>query len=333
MANYPKKAYFKEATVAQIKKDKEEVRAERDLVDRIEALGAEQFLVVPADVFQFQHWGGEKKFKKHGPEVKPRRFRSIDECVRLRLSPRQRLKDAFDNVRKGYQKGYSFNPLDGNDKRKRVVPLVEVLEGARLFTYAHNFPTSIDVEADYTDAARVARDGGSFLVSVPSRRKKVRRYKLMLKGVPVTGHTPYRVVTPYRFRSQSLDENQEHCCGAKMFSEFRFTGRHAQEGSDVYRVCAHEVAAMYEVAYRMAKHEKNEVPLRQMIFPLPTKRIAEFYSKLRSQVLLESEDGSLRRLNKAHMEVFLWNLVASTNYDATFNPNFQRDGYLENYTW
>lgn len=49
-------------------------------------------------------------------------------------------------------------PLIGNDWRKRKVPLVECLEGARLFAYAHQIGNSIRVKP-YSDARRVETEG------------------------------------------------------------------------------------------------------------------------------------------------------------------------------
>ena len=96
--------------------------------------------------------------------------------------------------------GYSFRPVQGRDRRKRVVPFVWLPEAIRLFGYAENM--TIDKVSGkkgisitpYADSKKVNFEGANIICTVPSRTKKNNRYKIKLENVPVTGNDERKAI-------------------------------------------------------------------------------------------------------------------------------------------
>ena len=124
--------------------------------------------------------------------------------------------------------GYSWYPVQGNDARKRIVPFVWVLEGARLFAYAENMAGGVPIKA-YDGAARVSKEGASIIASVPSRQKKQPRYTIKLKHVPVEGTTERRAAC-WSLTSETAETDVMH-----RIYDIRYTFEDEREGSDVFR--------------------------------------------------------------------------------------------------
>ena len=113
-------------------------------------LSVDEYTVVPLP----QAYTSVRKFRKHGDEVKLRRYRTVEDALADKATPVELRRQKFDHLHSHKYCSYSFMPLIGNDWRKRKVPLVECLEGARLFAYAHQIGNSIRVKP-YSDARRV----------------------------------------------------------------------------------------------------------------------------------------------------------------------------------
>lgn len=317
-----KKTFFREATKAQVKK-KELVQIE-SVVD-IAELGPDLYAIInPLVPRGFE---SARKFMKHGREVKLQRACTLADAVRMAKTPIQLREQAFNDISRADYCGYSFMPI-GKDRRKRKVALIECLEGARLFAYAHQVPqTRIDLKA-YADSARVRRDGAEVVGSVPSRRQGERRIPLKLISVPmVDSGEKYGI---------ALGIHSDHSCPSKRFN-IRFTYSDDKESSEVVNVCAHEIALYFELIQREWEENKNMVPLQMCQYAIPSQETVDYYLKWENNLLVRDEELSskdkLRKPNRAEKEIGLWAWVDRHGHDETFYSKGSRDGDVREYRW
>jgi AraC-like DNA-binding protein len=333
MACDKKKKFFERSSEAQIRKDKERVVVEMDLIARLEGLKNEEYAEIGLDVFRFNTFGGFKRFMKNGPAVNFGTFRSIDEAVKLGKTPMQRLNDAFNNpvVRTKYRNGYTFKPVIGDDKLTRVVHLFEVMEAARLMAYGKAMPVAdIAIKKAYTSASAVNREGGKYLVSTPSRRKKRRRHNFTIGGIPLSRSEPYVFVSPYSFTSENV------AVESKTMRELKFAWEEEVETGDFHYVQAHEIAA----AYAVAEEEMgvgNSTPFEFLVFPVPSQRAVDLYLAASNQTVIQTRGTdnklSTRRLRQEELEVLLWGLGFKLGLGKLFDQRSLIEGRLRDYRW
>ncbi len=320
-----KKAFFRETTKAEIKKGSL-VGLDRiggklsGLID----LAEDEFLVIAAALPR--GYESARKFMKHGPEVKPRRYYSLDQAVLEGKTPVQLREEAFDSLEGRGFCGYSFMPI-GRDRRKRKVSLVECMEGARLYAYSHQVKGAQIIVRPYADSKRVRIDGAEVVVRVPSRTEKQGKATLKLLSVPVVDSGEKHGI--------SLNLGSDHSCESKRFNiRYRYTDD--KESSGIVNVCAHEIAAYLAVIDHFWD-KKNMIPLQMCQYAIPSQKTVDFYLKLSNNLLirdssLKSKD-KLRKLNRAEKEIRLWGLVWELGHDATFYSKRSRDGDVADYNW
>ena len=228
--------------------------------------------------------------------------------------------------------GFSFRPVQGRDRRKRIVPFTWVLEGARLFTYAENLANpqqGIQVRP-YEDSARVAREGASIPVLVPSRTAKQPRYRLKLSHVPVVDN-PEKNAIVWSFGS-TYEEGRE-----SEHSRFniRYTYEQQAEGSDVHFIYPQDVTALLGVAKHFWRENKNRVPWDMNPCPKPSQLEAELFTKMKNQALIvNSQTKKLRKLYVPEVSLLLARTVGVLGHDATMFWNPERDpASLKDYNW
>jgi len=315
-----KKQFFRELTSAQVR--------EKDLVEKhVEDLDSEEYVVLDSGLIVPRGYDSARKFMKHGPEVKPKRFYSLKQATQDARTPIQLREEAFDKIKNPNYCGYSFMPV-GKDKRKRKVSLVECLEGARIYGYVHQVPgTSIKVKP-YADAKRVRQDGAEIIVEVPSRQERHPRIEFKLMSVPVIDSPEKHLI--------SLGIGSDHSCGSKRFN-IRYRYSDDKEGSEVVNICAHEIAGHLGVVDHYVNNEKNLVPLQMSQFAIPSQETVDYYLKLANNVLVRDNSlkskSQLRKLNRAEKEIALWSLVRKLGHDRTFYSKARRDGNLVEYDW
>src|SRR3989338_1931352 len=110
-----KKSFFREATKAEIKHKTLVKIAE---LSDIAELGENDFTIISP--LTLRGYESARKFMKHGPEVKPKRYYSSEQALRDERTPVQLREAAFDGIEKYFYCGYTFMPL-GRDRRKRKV--------------------------------------------------------------------------------------------------------------------------------------------------------------------------------------------------------------------
>jgi len=316
-----KKTFFKDATKAKIAKKKLVEIAE--LSDIIKLKPDEFTIISPLVPRGFE---STRKFMKHGLEVKPKRYYSLDQAVIDGRTPVQLREQAFDNFKGDNFCGYSFLPIR-RDRRKRKVSLIECLEGARIYAYSNQVRrTEIKIKP-YADSERVRRDGAEIICNVPSRTQGKSRTEFKLISVPVVDCSEKHIV--------SLNISSDHSCGAKRFN-IRYKYPDDREGSGIVNICAHEIAAYLKVIdYYWDK--KNIIPLQMCQFAIPTQEIVDFYLRFGNNVLVKDNSlqckDKLRKPNRGDKEVGLWLLVKELDHDKTFYSKKSRDGDVADYNW
>lgn len=299
------------------------VSADNNLIDRIESLEEDKVLIIETRLIPPNYFT-QRKFLKHGQEVKPERVYTLEQMAKEIFVPVRLREEAFNSIADGPYCGYSFIPLVGRDKRKRKVSLVECLEGARLFAYAHKVGTGIEFKS-YEDSKKVESEGAEITVRVPSRTQKRSRYEFNLISVPIVDNRDKFAIT------QSI-ASTGHDCKRKQY-DFRFKYEDEKESSRLFNFCAHEIAAYFEVANYSWNILKNIIPLEMNQFAIPTGKTVEYYKRLCDSTLIRDNNlktkDKLRKLNKADKEILLWGFVHRYKHNETF---FARER-IENYDW
>ena len=337
-----KKSFFAERSESEILDlSLQDAYRQHGLVEKVVSLGANDGLVVRAQITpgRFHIGAGNsaeasRKCYKHGDLValsQPRTMGQAYGCRDIPLAIRARDFSKLATMREeeiNYV-GYSWYPVFGNDRRKRVVPFVWVLEGARLFAYAENMASGIKVQA-YGDSKRVDIEGANIVCSVPSRQRKKPRYNIRLKSVPVSGVTERRAVA-WSLASETAESDVMH-----RVYDIRYTFEDAREGSNVFRFYPHDIAA-YLAVVKNYWDQHNFTPLEMSPLALPSRLAADFYKKLGNNVLmfdptLKSEDKT-RKLHIDEKSILLARLIGQYGHDSTMYWDSARDGRLKEYNW
>jgi hypothetical protein len=350
-----KKSFFRERTVAEIRKLKgSQAFRQNGLVRRIDGLSlGDEFLeirarIVPGSFFTSGRTPDEasRKCLKENylglshPETKT-------ECFTSPLIPLQiREKDfAFWNQEEGRKLkeeeinsvGYFVRPNWG-DRMKRVTPFAFLAEGLRLFAYAENLAGGIEVEP-YASARRAIHEGADIVVHIPSRTKKHQHYKYKLSHVPVI-RSPDNLATVLSLRPSVLldEETGEPIEGRTPHEVYfaRYTKEHDPESSSMITTYPHDVAAYLGIVKdQLIVH--NMTPMEMNPHALFSQHGVDFYKKLCNNVLIY--DGSLKskeKLRKPHLaekSILLARAIGVFGHDdfAFWDP--QRDGKLKDYNW
>jgi hypothetical protein len=225
-----------------------------------------------------------------------------------------RLK-AFEKERKGEfvpRSGYSFTPLRPGiniDSRVRRISLVECLEGARMAAYVDQVKMVHPIKIDeYLNAQKVLVEGAIVPFEVPSRSKKIPRYKFRFESVAVN---PRRSKEEWRKFAIGWKIKTDHSCERKRWHINYMGGTSSRE----FIFCAHEAVAYREFAKRMWQNG-NKNPMVMSQFVQPSDLAIELYKRALDSVLvydelLKSKD-KLRNCSKADLEILAWRL----NYEA-----------------
>ena len=316
-----KKTFFKENTIGKIKiKNLVKINSFYEIAN----LKQNEYTILPS--FIPKYYKNSRKFMKHGPEVKPMRYYSLENALNIIKTPVQLREEAFNKINSYEFCGYSFMPL-GKDKRKRKVSLIECLEGARLFAYSHQTNAKIFIKS-YDKPKRVDKEGAEVIVEVPSRTKKEKRNKFKLFPVPIKDSLEKYAI--------SLNIGSDHSCPSKRFN-IRYKYSDDKESSGIINICAHEIAAYLELIQQEWDAKKNMIPVQMCQFAIPTQQTVDYYLKLGNNILIYDNNlknkNKLRKPNRAEKEIGLWALVKSLGHDKTFYSKKSRDGDVADYRW
>lgn len=345
-----RKSFFRERTPGEILKlDIAPVARQRGLVERISKLGEEQGVIVRAQIIPGRFFANaqdateaSRKCYKHGDLIalsQPTTQHEAYETNEIPLAIRARDLSRLSGMREEEINfiGYSFRPVQGRDRRKRVVPFVWLPEALRLFSYAELMTSYEDKEGvkrgiqtiPYADSLRVSREGAKVVCFVPSRTAKKPRYKIRLENVPVNGTTERRAVA-WGIKSD-FELSPEHSLW-----NIRYTGETEQEESDNFTFYPHDIAAYIATARDFWKqHNLTSMEMNQ--FALFSKQGAEFYRKLCNNVLIVDSavksKEKLRKLHLAEKSILLARAIGVFGHDAIAYWDPVRDGKFKDYEW
>ena len=368
-----KKSYFRENTLSDIKSlNVSQAYAQRDLVEKIEDLNpSEDALEIRTSLIPGKFRRGNsgnvasRKCYKHGDLIALPQPKGLNECYGLDEVPLDLRMQAFSKLQDRSPEeinfmGYSFQPVFGRNKTKRVVPFVWLAEGARIFSYAENYSKfkqrnphtqnieekmGIKVEA-YPDAERVRKEGASVVVDVPSRTEKKSKYKFGLTHVPFIPNNPehetnYNLATvlslqPSLLREEELDETPVGRTPHAVYDiQYKFAD--AREQSQVIRFTPQDIAGYLGIIKNQLVDNHNMTPLMFNPFALPSRHQAEFYKKLCNNVLTFdptlSSKNKLRKLHLAEKSILLGRASGHFGHDdfAYWDPT--RDGVYKGFDW
>ncbi|MEK6952801.1 MAG: hypothetical protein AABX29_07340 [Nanoarchaeota archaeon] len=184
MKSYPKKKFFREPTKTEIIKNignfismDSNFFPEKIVYNKNLGLIVERTLIPE----EFTH----RKFKKHGEEVE------IKYCEDK--TPFESKRIALDNLDKDKIYSHlSFTPLDGKDRRKRIItPMAGIQSAKIIYSSFHTYPKQqedtsfIEILNSYDNAERAEIDGIIAVVKVPSRTVNTGPYKFKLIHFPI----------------------------------------------------------------------------------------------------------------------------------------------------
>ena len=292
-----------------------------NLVRNVERLYEDQGGVIEIRLIP-EAFDSGRKWMKHGEEVKLRRYRTLDDIAHV--NPIELRREAFSKVGNRARGPYSFKPVVGDRKTRRVT-LVECMEGAKIFSYVYQTPKiagnpSFDIKA-YDDAQGVARDGAVIVVEVPSRTEKHDKYKFNFMSVPILNNDAKYTIA----HSLSTD----HVCEHKRY-QFRYKSPDDPERSDVIDYCAHDIAGYFATVDHF-KENGNFVPLHMNQFAVVTQDAVDYYDRLGFNCLIKTpDDRSPRKLTGPEKTLMMFGYNHIRGHDKGFSGDI--DG-VKNYNW
>ncbi len=360
-----KKSFFKERDTHEIQElDVQKVYRARGLVDKIMSLDPEkegisiQTVILPLDFLhptakerkerkEIMQKEAARKFFKHGYYLHLTQPETQSEAYALKAIPLELRQRDFTtklqsmNEEEIFFIGYQWHPVQGRDRLTRRVFFPFLAEGDRVYAYAETKTGGIQLQP-YVDAARVKQEGGEIVCSVPSRRKKLPRYKLNLQHVPVEGSTERRAVA-WSLRAKYGSEDSGDSKGRAPEHEqynIRYTWDFEREGSQQFTFYPHVIAAHRKVVKDYwSKH--NFTPMEMSPLAFLSKKGIDFYNRLCNNVVIydstcnnsNGKKGGLRKLYLAEKAVLMSRSIGVLGAKEIMYWDGARDGRVEDYDW
>lgn len=227
--------------------------------------------------------------------------------------------------------GYSWYPVQGKDRRKRVVQFPAITDGIQIFAYAENLGENIEIEDTYINSLRVRREGATILCRVPSRTKREPRYDVNLVHVPIDNGTEKRAII-WSLRSQHEEGREPK---QRTFQNLRYTWENEPESSDIFTFDPHDVAAYVAVMGRFWKKHHVMTPMEMNPFALPSKLAYDFAMKLDNNVMIYDPTlagkDKLRNLHLPEKAILQARLISVVGPDKSVFWDWDRDGKFKDY--
>lgn len=349
-----KKDIFHRPTEVEITKGRSPVRVKGAFLEAMESFNRNrQYIEIDGNMIpnEFFYTGkGEtgriltrsiaaRKFMKHSGEHRdfevrfPRYHNELDLIRHLRDErkvPVDIREERYDNVNSVPHNCWAYVPLIGTDKRKRRVPIIEVVKGAKLYAYSirNNAPIIV---TPYADSEKVALDGATVMIDVPSRTPKAGRYKFKEMGIPLVDND-----RKYALSSTVVVEG--HNCGFVLY-HFGYKYVDDKEDSHQFTWDAHEIAGHYAMIDYYWNEEHNMIPLAMSQIPMPSQKLAEIADVLTYDTVVLTRESpqqkkrALYPLNRAEIQICLDAAVQKYGHNATLFCDTHRDGPLADYKW
>ncbi|MFH1425190.1 MAG: hypothetical protein ABIG28_00460 [archaeon] len=346
-----RKSFFKERTPVQIRKLRiSRVPTQRNLIEKIVGLDPREealeirTCLIPGRFLQYtNNWAqASRKALKHGPKLRlphPTTWSACKNSPHIPLAYRVRAFKTLEEMKEQdiHFSGYDIKPTWG-DQTRRVFPFVWASEGIRLFAYAENNAGGIKVE-DYADARKVARNGGSFVVEVPSRTPKSSRYKFRLDHVPVI-RDPRNLAAVLTLKPAVITDGEtgEPKVGRTPHETYLIQyGYEDSPGRDDPMTMYPQDLAAYLTIARNQWRQHNMTTMEMNPFVLISREGAEFCNRLNNNVLVY--DPSLigkqktRKLHIYEKSVLIARAIGHFSHDEFAFWDWDRDGRPQDYDW
>jgi hypothetical protein len=342
-----KKAFFRKRTPEEIAKLKvKRIYTQRGLVERIWDLDPNAEAIelraplIPAKFFLRAKSAAEasRKDYKHGSLIHVDQPESRREAYEYPYTPLDARMKAIDEALRDKKEeeinfiGISWQPVQGTDRRWRVIPFDVPIEGVKIYNYAVHRAGGIEVQEKYTDAGAVKREGGQILCKVPSRTKGRERYEINLVHVPLQlGKEANAIIWSLRSQYEGGKEPER----MTFLHHLRYEAPKTQKSSDIFVFGPHEVAAYLAIIRKYWDGLNNTAPLTANPFPLPSKAFASYSDKIDSNLLvydptLTSKD-KLRNLHLDEKCILLARAIKVKGSWSTVFWDPSRDGHIKNY--
>lgn len=352
-----KKSFFRERNEREISElNIKEVYKNRGLVEIIDNLNPSldaldiRTQIIPGRFTRNSNTNAEasRKCYKHGNLITLSQPKTQKEAYNSSETPLQIIARDFSGLKNMREEevnfiGYSFRPVQGRDRTKRVIPFVWCAEGRRLFGYAENIAHGIDLDGiivnAYDDAEKAKREGASVVVEVPSRTAKHPRYKIKLMHVPIK-RSDNNLATVLSLKPSILidEETGEPENGRTLHDTYniRYTYDLDREGSEIITFYPQDIAAYIGIIKDQNK-KHNLTPIEMNPFILFSKHGAEFYKKLCNNILIYdptlTSETKLRKLHIDEKSILLARAIREYGHDDFCFWNPERDGRLKDYNW
>lgn len=323
-----KKAFFKTRTEAEIKSLRPKYII-NNLAKQILALKDDEAVIIP-DLIP-EEYKDSRDFMKHAPDIKIKRFSSLEEIVRYGKYPFELREKAMNKLGSPFHSVYSIRPL-GIDRVIREISPTACVDGVQLYAYSRK-GSNITI-TPYDDSSMVERDGVKVYVSVPSRTEHRERYEFIWQSIPVIDNIDNNNKHSIALAIQTVG----HACGDKLFNkELAYSRRDERESSKRVTFCAHEVAAYIEICDHYKNHKdknkKSIIPLQMSQFLILSKLAARYNYLVKNNLLIRTEDGELKKADEANRNILFFELLKIHKYKDIFYSHKSRDGDLVDYKW
>jgi len=311
--NYPKKKFFREPTKSEIIENignfismGSNFFPENIVYNKNLGLIVERILIPK----EFTH----RKFKKHGEEIE----------IRYDENPFQSRRKTLNNLDKDKIYSHlSFTPLQGRDKRKRIITPIGGAESAKIIYYSyHTYPEQfenlsfIKILKPYDNVERADIDGIIALVEVPSRTVKSGPYKIRLEHFPIKNNKNKIAIA-------STIGSTHYCKESQYFFGY---GKKDGEEFNVKYLDEHIQSAYWMLAryYKrgIERGKRTEIPMEMSPFLFPTQFGIDIYKLMTNRTLIRDEKletkNKLRKLDKAEKNALFFEAVKQYNHDPIF---------------
>lgn len=309
-----KKAFFTNRTLAQTAKlERTRVYTPDHLISTLLHINpAEQavearYMILPGKLgFDQRTTNRHRKTIKHGFYVPIAQAETRAEAQRSQQSPIEIILQSL-NTLSGPERpltpivGYEWAPIQGRDKVRRMVPLVNLFRAARQYAYSSLTSSEMDIKP-YSEAIIVTTEGAEITVKVPSSLKKQKKHEVKLSHVPVEDS---------KFKNTiiwSLTSSYVGDAAKDSLFDIAFNYASSNKSSEAHRFYPREIAAYWAIASQYFGHG-NKAPFEMNPFPFPTDQAVNLYVRLLNNVLvydpqIDSKDH-LRQLSVAEQSIIL----------------------------
>lgn len=275
------------------------------------------------------------EFLKRGPVVILPLFLPENKST-LPYELREKIFDALKKKKTLHYSGFAFMPNYGLDRTPRKIRLNDILEGAKLYTYApfsehqEPFKPSIQIRA-YDSAQGAETSGATIIAKVPSRTQGSRKYKIKFFHIPIADNPQKFLISPMI--------KTDHVCEDKI-NELRYATKKDPDFVSEYRLDEHEIAAYFAIMdyyknlpQHRADAKANIIPLQMNMTGIPTPMLCTMYDRMLHRVLIkETPEGERKTLGEAHLEALLWEGLIKEGYRNSFF--FKEHGKkLKDFSW